>query len=152
MTDLPFLLQKTCELDGRRTIHDVCIGMSFTTMKGHADAECRPTIGLSTAWSLPITQSMDIGPAIHPLSGDLVLLEQREQTLSHQLSLVHTQIGRLSLRPALDDDEFARLDELKELDDALSLERRNLLDRIARLRTEIGLPLVEDGRKLDGAA
>ena len=65
---------------------------------------------------------------------------------------MHTQIARLSLRPALDDDEFARLDELKELDDALSLERRNLLDRIARLRTEIGLPLVEDGRKLDGAA
>jgi hypothetical protein len=95
---------------------------------------------------------MDIRPAIHPLRGDLALLEQRDQTLSHQLSLVHTQIGRLSLRAALDDDEFARLDELKELDDALSLERRNLHDRIAKLRAEIGLPLLEDGRTLDGAA
>ena len=95
---------------------------------------------------------MDIRPAIHPLDGDLALLEQRDQTLSHQLSLVHTQIGRLSLRSALDDDEFARLDELKELDDALALERRNLHDRIAKLRAEIGLPLLEDGRKLDGAA
>jgi hypothetical protein len=94
---------------------------------------------------------VEIVPVERVPSDELAVLEQKEQLLSHQYSSVHAQIDRLSGRAALDEEQFAWLDELKELEGALSLEHRNLHKRIETLRAETGLPLGH-GRDLTGVA
>jgi hypothetical protein len=95
---------------------------------------------------------MDIVSAAHPLSDELAVLTQRERVVSHQRGLVHIESDRLARRAALDEDQFARLAELKQLDESLSLERRNLHERIAKLRAEMGLPAAGESVGLDGVA
>jgi hypothetical protein len=95
---------------------------------------------------------MDIVPTAHPLRDELAVLTKRERVVSSQRGMVHTQCDRLSHRPALDEEQFERLTELKELEESLSLERRILHERIEKLRAEIGLPTMAESVGADGAA
>jgi hypothetical protein len=105
-------------------------------------------------YGIPADQGcmMEIFPAAPPASVDLARLEQEEQAISRQRSVLSVRIDDLYVRAPLDGEQVAELDELEELERCLSLDRRNLHIRIEKLRAELGLPPVGEGRELNDDA